>query len=194
MSLLPVRPPLPVQLEPLCKRGPSGGVVRAALNRQGGCGDSLVEAVTLGIRCGKGVERTGTRSLPDEALGQRYCPGSVAQGRQTPPLPAPGAANGLTGVWFVDESSGWTVSSYREILHSANGGIWQLQETGTSAGFRDVHFVDTNHGWAAGFAFPDIPVLLHTENGGNVLLPESPFADGFESGSLAGWSTAVGAR
>ena len=35
---------------------------------------------------------------------------------------------------------------------------------------QDICFVDANHGWVAGFLWPDIGIMLHTENGGGHLV------------------------
>jgi photosystem II stability/assembly factor-like uncharacterized protein len=144
----------------------------------------------------------------------------------------------LEGVFFIDANEGWCVGSDGKVLHTTDGGaVWQDQDSGTTADFNsvfftdadtgwiagvdyalfrpvvmqtrdggdswqpqdtgtgdaeivltDVHFVDPNHGWAAGFAFPDIGVMLHTENGGSALPPGPQFGDGFESGDTSRWS------
>lgn len=79
---------------------------------------------------------------------------------------------------FVDEFKGWIAgvnwnTSLPVIQHTSDGGVsWESQETGTGEGFaliRDLCFVDANHGWAAGTLWPDLPVMLHTENGGGGL-------------------------
>ncbi len=111
-----------------------------------------------------------------------------------------GTSADFKGVFFVDVDTGWIVgvdyALFRPvIMHTSDGGqSWQAQDTGTGDSeivLNAVHFVDGEHGWAAGVAFPDIGVMLHTENGGSVLLPGPLFDDGFESGDSTAWSSTV---
>jgi len=89
----------------------------------------------------------------------------------------------LDSVFFVDNQNGWAVGDsvqfigspdhHGAIMHTADGGqTWQEQGQGLYEGrdreFLDVHFLDSNNGWAlADKKFPDPNIqLVHTTDGG----------------------------
>lgn len=83
----------------------------------------------------------------------------------------------INDVFFINNSTGWTVGGHY-ILKSTNGGVnWQRQaDTNTfpqNTNLRKTFFINQNTGWAAGGAytsFPfciDISILLKTTNGGS---------------------------
>jgi len=60
-----------------------------------------------------------------------------------------GATRDLQAVQFLSPTTGWIVGS---ILHTTDGGEnWASQSVEPACtGFRDLHFVDMDHGWAVG--------------------------------------------
>ncbi|MCC5856809.1 MAG: hypothetical protein JJT90_01515, partial [Ectothiorhodospiraceae bacterium] len=58
---------------------------------------------------------------------------------------------------------GWAVGDGGTILHTPDGGMnWAAQTSGTTAGLRDLDFVDPLTGWAVGTG----GTILHTTDGG----------------------------
>jgi len=99
----------------------------------------------------------------------------TSDGGNTWQAQSPGMYAEFRSVHFIDAATGWIAGVDNNllravILHTLDGGqTWQPQETGTGNDYvvlQDICFVDANHGWVAGFLFPDIGVMLHTENGG----------------------------
>ncbi len=119
----------------------------------------------------------GTRIV---AVGER---GTVALSdddgatwRQARQVPVPAM---LTGVSFVDASTGWAVGHWGTILKTTDGGeTWKLQRSDPSVDqpFFCVHFSDPMNGVAAGLW----SMLLRTQDGGatwtRVAVPAAPQA------------------
>lgn len=102
-------------------------------------------------------------------------PGQAGWYRQSP-----GAENGLSGVSFVDAEHGWAVSTYREILHTVDGGdIWEQQDDGQyyPHQYNDVHFVDTETGWVVGHGWSLGGTILHTTDAGMTWVEQEPDSD-----------------
>lgn len=58
----------------------------------------------------------------------------------------------LSAVQFVNENTGWIVGAAGTILNSRDRGLtWASQSCGSRENFRDVHFIDEEHGWIVGF-------------------------------------------
>ena len=62
----------------------------------------------------------------------------------------------LTGVWFVDQHTGWivgwgAVSPVPRIYHTTNGGnTWEEQSCSSNNSLMGVCFIDESEGWAVG--------------------------------------------
>jgi photosystem II stability/assembly factor-like uncharacterized protein len=76
----------------------------------------------------------------------------------------------LWGVAFADASRGWVTGAGTPglVLSTSDGGrAWKplvVRDLGKDfAGFTDIHFMDTSHGWAVG----DLGVIVATSNGGH---------------------------
>ena len=64
---------------------------------------------------------------------------------------------------MLNDNAGWIAGNKGVILKTINGGSqWMLQNSGTQANLRDVHFVDANRGWAVG----EGGVIVGTHDGG----------------------------
>ncbi len=75
-----------------------------------------------------------------------------------------GTAYDLWSVYFINDSTGWTVGNEGTILTTHNGGqSWQQQNSGITAEMFGVFFIDENTGWAVGREGS----ILHTVDGGN---------------------------
>ncbi|MHB1391170.1 MAG: YCF48-related protein [Thermoleophilia bacterium] len=74
----------------------------------------------------------------------------------------------ISGVSFVDASTGWGVGLDGTILKTVNGGdTWSAQKSGTMANLNGVRFVDAGNGWAVGAdGITQVGVILHTTDGG----------------------------
>ena len=100
----------------------------------------------------------------------------------------------LTGVSFVDSSTGWIVGQYGTLLHTDDGGEnWSPQESGTEFGLGDVEFVNQDSGWAVG----QWNLILFTSDGGITWTPQTDSGSGGFAAvdfvdSHCGW--AVGAQ
>jgi len=69
----------------------------------------------------------------------------------------------LSNLHFLDDSVGWIVGVYGDILNTTDGGnSWNINNMITNNPLYDVHFVDYNTGYIAGWA----GTLLKTTNGG----------------------------
>jgi photosystem II stability/assembly factor-like uncharacterized protein len=76
-----------------------------------------------------------------------------------------GAANGLEGVCFPSDLTGYAVgyNGTGLVLRSDDGGAsWSPQAVGTGFRLNDVHFIDATRGWAVG----ESGVIVHTATGG----------------------------
>lgn len=82
-------------------------------------------------------------------------------------------------VFFVGADRGWIAGvdyglEVAVIIHTEDGGLnWQEQDTGTGdqlIWLHEICFVDANQGWIAGQLWPDVGVMLHTENGGKAMI------------------------
>jgi len=72
--------------------------------------------------------------------------------------------NNLNDVYFVNQSTGWTVGNAGEVYKTTSGGTtWSQQPTGTSETLNAVKFVDASTGWAVG----ENGTILKTTTGGN---------------------------
>jgi len=83
----------------------------------------------------------------------------------------------LTGVWFVDDKTGWAVGHWGVILKTSDGGVtWSLQRSDINIDqpLFSVYFKNGNEGWAVGLW----SLMLHTTDGGasweKVTLPAAP--------------------
>ncbi len=78
----------------------------------------------------------------------------------------------LHAITFVDDEFGWAVGDHGTIWHTQNGGeIWRLQQSNVVCPLSTVHFVDRQHGWAAGgeaipLTHSSKGTILHTSDGG----------------------------
>ncbi len=70
----------------------------------------------------------------------------------------------LNGVSFVNELTGWIVTSEPDyLLKTSNGGLdWSVVNTGSNTYWCDIYFNDLNHGWVSGYSR-----IAYTTNGGN---------------------------
>jgi len=84
----------------------------------------------------------------------------------------------LESVCFINTNTGWVVGGYQDfsdmhnpqsiILHTQDGGdSWTEQAAGTELRLNSVCFVNAEEGWIAA----DGGIILHTDNGGIVLIP-----------------------
>ncbi|MHB0867675.1 MAG: WD40/YVTN/BNR-like repeat-containing protein [Thermoleophilia bacterium] len=74
----------------------------------------------------------------------------------------------ISGVSFIDASTGWGVGLDGTILKTTNGGdTWSAQKSGTMANLSSVKFKDANNGWAVGAdGITQAGIILHTTDGG----------------------------
>jgi len=86
----------------------------------------------------------------------------------------------LTGVWFIDEQTGWAVGQWGVILATDDAGeTWQVQRSDTSVDqpLFSVYFKDKDCGWVVGLW----SLMLATRDGGKtwtaVQLPAPPGSD-----------------
>jgi len=100
-----------------------------------------------------------------------------------------------TDIFFANDTLGWIVGEYGNILHTPDGGInWSIQLSGTGANLRGIFFTDENTGWIVG----EEGVIYHTNDRGanwstqnsntNALLYEVFFID-----ANTGWAGGEGA-
>ena len=72
----------------------------------------------------------------------------------------------LTGISFVDENVGWTVTYDGFVFKTTNGGSdWALQDSLGLNSYRDIDFFDQNYGWIVG-GISGYQELAYTTNGG----------------------------
>ena len=73
----------------------------------------------------------------------------------------------LTGIAFVDENIGWTVSYDGFVFKTTNGGVdWSTPDSLGSESFRDIEFFNKDTGWVFGGIAGDM-VIARTTNGGS---------------------------
>ncbi|MCB9263777.1 MAG: gliding motility-associated C-terminal domain-containing protein [Lewinellaceae bacterium] len=78
----------------------------------------------------------------------------------------------LNDVYFVSETTGWTVGNTGIIYKTTDGGAnWAVQSAPTVNDLNAVHFIDENKGWAVG----DLATMLVTTNGGSTWQKDSLF-------------------
>jgi photosystem II stability/assembly factor-like uncharacterized protein len=78
-----------------------------------------------------------------------------------------GAANGMRGVVFVNDATGYAVgvNGGGVVFKTLDGGTnWLLQQSNSTQALNDVQFVDGLRGWAVG----DAGRIVHTSRGGNL--------------------------
>ena len=74
--------------------------------------------------------------------------------------------NRMSGLFFVDNNTGWAVGQRGKIVKTTNSGItWSLQSSGVTTWLNDVRFANAQTGYIAGSHDP-ARVLLKTTNGG----------------------------
>ncbi len=77
-----------------------------------------------------------------------------------------GDTNRLSGLFFIDNNTGWVVGQHGKIAKSTNGGTtWLLQNSGVLSWLNSVQFFDSNTGYAVGSKDSN-RVILKTTNGG----------------------------
>jgi photosystem II stability/assembly factor-like uncharacterized protein len=80
----------------------------------------------------------------------------------------PKAKYELTGISFVDENTGWTVSYDGFVYKTINGGIdWSAPDSLGFESFRDIEFFNKDTGWAVGGIGGEM-VIVRTTNGGTL--------------------------
>ena len=71
--------------------------------------------------------------------------------------------NALSGIFFVDHLNAWACGDFGTILHTTDGGeSWIEQERVTESRLQDIHFINTD----IGFAVTGRGEILGTTNGG----------------------------
>lgn len=74
--------------------------------------------------------------------------------------------NKMSGLFFIDNNTGFAVGYRGKIIKSTNGGItWSLQNSGVFSWLNSVQFFDANTGFAVGSKDSN-RVILKTTNGG----------------------------
>ncbi len=90
----------------------------------------------------------------------------------------------LTGIHFVNDSTGWVLSPHDLYFTKDYGENWDLRKHDTTTWFSAINFQNESTGWITGSAslIPQRPALFFTSDGGgtweNLLVndPESPLA------------------
>ena len=75
----------------------------------------------------------------------------------------------VSTMYFLNADEGWLGASIGQILHTTDGGkTWTIQKTGTTmANITDIHFINSQVGWAVTPQRRDGGFILHTVDGGN---------------------------
>jgi len=106
--------------------------------------------------------------------------GGLSWNRQTTPHPP----EWLYATHFIDPDHGWAVGFDGRVLATVDGGTsWQAQSSGVHVQLEGVHFAHAHLGWAVGEQGTIVRALAPA---GSTL-----FADGFESGGTAAWSSTM---
>ncbi|MCU0372078.1 MAG: T9SS type A sorting domain-containing protein [Ignavibacteria bacterium] len=71
----------------------------------------------------------------------------------------------LTGIFFLNNTTGWVVGYPGYIGKTTNGGTFTAQPTGVSDRLNDVYFINENTGWVVGGDF-SVERIFKTTNGG----------------------------
>ena len=71
----------------------------------------------------------------------------------------------LTGIFFINDLTGWVVGYPGYIGYTTNGSSFVQQQTGVSDRLNDVYFIDPNTGWVVGGDF-SVERIFKTTNGG----------------------------
>jgi len=76
----------------------------------------------------------------------------------------------LNDLYFLDDSVGWLVGVYGDILNTSDGGnSWYLNNMTTNNPLYDVCFIDYNTGYISGYS----GTLLKTDNGGATFINDN---------------------
>lgn len=79
-----------------------------------------------------------------------------------------GDTNRMSGLFFIDNNTGWVVGQRGKIAKSTNGGTsWIMQSSGVQSWLNSVYFIDANTGYIVGSKDSN-RVVLKTTNGGSV--------------------------
>lgn len=74
--------------------------------------------------------------------------------------------NKLSGLFFINNNTGWVAGYRGKIAKTTDGGVsWVLQNSGVQSWLNSVHFFDANYGFAVGSKDSN-RVILKTTNGG----------------------------
>jgi photosystem II stability/assembly factor-like uncharacterized protein len=77
--------------------------------------------------------------------------------------------NDISGVWFVNRTTGWAVGDAGTLLFTSDGGkTWVQQASHTNYDLFDVRFVDEKTGWVVG----ERGTVLKTTNAGHTWKPQ----------------------
>ncbi len=93
----------------------------------------------------------------------------------------------LQGVFFANQSKGWTVGTGGTILYTTDGGInWTSQNSGTSRQLSKVYFLNESTGWVVGGWNNDGPdyLVLKTTDGGQNWINQSFTGPGYSTESV----------
>ena len=71
----------------------------------------------------------------------------------------------LTGIFFLNDLTGWVVGYPGYIGRTTTGGTFTQQQTGVSDRLNDVFFINENTGWVVGGDF-SVERIFYTTNGG----------------------------
>lgn len=75
------------------------------------------------------------------------------------------SSGNMTGIFFVNNLTGWIVGYPGYIGRTTNGGAFTQQQTGISDRLNDVFFINDNTGWVVGGDF-SVERIFYTTNGG----------------------------
>jgi photosystem II stability/assembly factor-like uncharacterized protein len=114
-------------------------------------------SATVGYASGGGA--TGNKPLVKKTTDAGATWSTVSQN-------FPKAKYELTGIAFVDEQNGWTVSYDGFVYKTTNGGIdWAAPDSLGFENFRDIEFFNKDTGWVFG-GIAGEKVITRTTNGG----------------------------
>jgi len=78
----------------------------------------------------------------------------------------------LTGIYFINDMTGWVVGYPGYIGKTINGTSFTQQPTGVQDRLNDVYFIDVNTGWVVGGDF-NVERIFKTTNGGTNWNPQT---------------------